>query len=228
MRVLVVEDQVELAEQIQTSLRQQNFAVDIAHDGEDGHYLGEVEPYDAVVLDLGLPNMNGSEILAAWRAKEIKVPVLVLTARSSWTDKVESFDIGADDYLTKPFQMEELIARLKALIRRSSGFASPLLVCGNVTVDTSGGIVKNNGKVVELTAYEYKLLCYFIHNPNKVLSRSKLIEHIYEQDFDPDSNTVEVFVARLRKKLDVDYITTVRGLGYRLDPPEGTLVNQPS
>ncbi len=217
MRILVVEDEESLANQVAEALRQESYAVDMAHDGEEGHYLGDVEPYDLIVLDIGLPVMNGIEVLKKWRADKRMMPVLILTARDSWTEKVDGFDAGADDYLTKPFHMAELKARARALIRRSSGLASTELSCGEVVLDTSSGLVKVAGKTVDLTSFEYKLLSYFLHHPDKVLSKSELVEHIYEQDFDPDSNTVEVFVGRLRKKLNTPMIKTVRGLGYRLE-----------
>ena len=200
MRVLIVEDEPNLGRQLRATLEGAGYAVDLATDGEDGHFLGSTETYDAIVLDLGLP-------------------VLVLTARDSWSDKVAGLDAGADDYLAKPFQTEELIARLRALIRRASGNASSELIAGDVRLDTRSGKVTLAGEPVKLTAQEYKLLSYLLHHKGKVVSRTELIEHIYDQDFDRDSNTIEVFVTRIRKKLGPDVITTIRGLGYSLDEP---------
>lgn len=219
MRLLVAEDDTALSGQLRSALRAVNFAVDIAANGEDAQHLGEVEDYDAVILDLGLPEKNGVEVLKNWRRLGRTMPVLILTARDGWSEKVAGFDAGADDYLTKPFHTEELIARLRALIRRSVGQSSSILRCGEIALDSAAGTVSVDGRTIDLTAYEYKLLSYLMHHPNRVHTRSQLIEHIYEQEVDPDSNTVEVFVARLRKKLGVNYIATVRGLGYRLDPP---------
>jgi two-component system OmpR family response regulator len=218
MRALVVEDDPDLIRQLSETLRTEGYAVDQATDGEEAMYLGEVEPYDIVVLDLGLPVMDGVSVLKSWRAKGRTMPVLILTARGQWSEKVSGFDAGADDYLTKPFQMEELLARIRALIRRAAGHASPVLRCGPVEVDTNSANVTVNGESIKLTGHEYKLLSYMIHHMNKIVSRTELTEHIYDQDFDRDSNTIEVFVGRLRKKLGVDVIKTVRGLGYRMEP----------
>jgi two-component system, OmpR family, response regulator len=217
VRVLIVEDDENLADQIRQSLQDADYAVDVANDGEDGHFLGDTEPYDAVILDLGLPIMDGRTILKKWRADGRKMPVMLLTARDSWTDKVEGLDAGADDYLTKPFIVEELLARLRALIRRSAGQTSPQLECGPVLLDTRSGKVTVSGRAVKLTAQEFKLLSYLMHHDGKVISRTELTEHIYDQDFDRDSNTIEVFVNRIRKKLDANIIQTVRGLGYQLE-----------
>ena len=216
MRVLVVDDEVELAEAVARGLRREGYAVDLATDGEDGHYLGSTENYDAVILDLGLPEIDGLTVLDRWRKEARKMPVLVLTARDSWSDKVAGLDAGADDYLAKPFQTEELIARLRALIRRSSGNASSELVAGDIRLDTRSGKVTKSGEPVKLTAQEYKLLSYLMHHKGKVISRTELTEHLYDQDFDRDSNTIEVFVGRLRKKLPEEVIQTVRGLGYQI------------
>jgi len=221
VRILVVEDDETLAEQIQQSLLDAGYAVDVTSDGEDGHFLGDTEPYDAVILDLGLPIMDGRSVLKKWRADGREMPVMVLTARDSWTDKVEGLDAGADDYLTKPFIVEELLARLRALIRRAAGQASPQLECGPVLLDTRNGRVTVSGRAIKLTAQEFKLLSYLMHHNGKVVSRTELTEHIYDQDFDRDSNTIEVFVNRIRKKMDVQIIHTVRGLGYRLEWTEG-------
>jgi len=220
MRVLIVEDEPNLGRQLRSTLEGAGYAVDLATDGEDGHYLGSTEEYDAVVLDLGLPEIDGLTILDRWRREGKKMPVLILTARDSWSDKVAGLDAGADDYLAKPFQTEELIARLRALIRRSSGHASAELTAGDIRLDTRSGKVSKAGEPVKLTAQEYKLLSYLMHHKGKVVSRTELIEHIYDQDFDRDSNTIEVFVTRIRKKLGADVITTIRGLGYSLEDPE--------
>ncbi len=218
MRILVVEDDPDLRRQLVDTLRADGYAVDKAADGEEAEYLGEVEPYDAIVLDLGLPIKDGVSVLKQWRSNGLNVPVLILTARDQWSEKVAGFDAGADDYLTKPFQMEELQARIKALIRRAAGHASPIIECGPVRVDTGAATVSVNDQAVTLTGHEYKLLSYLIHHANTIVSRTELTEHIYDQDFDRDSNTIEVFVGRLRKKLGVDVIKTVRGLGYRMEP----------
>jgi two-component system OmpR family response regulator len=221
MRILIVEDEPTLGPQLKVSLEQAGYAVDLATDGEDGHFLGSTENYDAAILDLGLPEVDGLTVLDRWRREKRNFPVLVLTARDSWSDKVAGLDAGADDYLTKPFQSEELIARLRALIRRASGNASSELVAGDVRLDTRSGRVTLAGQAVKMTAQEYKLLSYLLHHKGKVVSRTELIEHIYDQDFDRDSNTIEVFVTRIRKKLGADIITTIRGLGYQLDDPQG-------
>jgi two-component system OmpR family response regulator len=221
MRVLIVEDEPNLGRQLRATLEGAGYAVDLATDGEDGHYLGSTESYDAIILDLGLPEIDGLTVLDRWRKEGMVVPVLVLTARDSWSDKVAGLDAGADDYLAKPFQTEELIARLRALIRRASGNASSELIAGDVRLDTRSGKVTLAGEPVKLTAQEYKLLSYLMHHKGKVVSRTELIEHIYDQDFDRDSNTIEVFVTRIRKKLGPDVITTIRGLGYSLEDPDG-------
>jgi two-component system OmpR family response regulator len=217
MRILIVEDEPSLARQLRQTLEAAGYAVDSAEDGEEGQFLGETESYDAVILDLGLPEVDGLTVLDRWRKAGHKMPVLVLTARDSWSDKVAGLDAGADDYLAKPFQSEELIARLRALIRRASGNASSELVAGDVRLDSRSGRVTLAGEPVKLTAQEYKLLSYLMHHKGKVVSRTELIEHIYDQDFDRDSNTIEVFITRIRKKLGADLITTIRGLGYSLE-----------
>lgn len=221
MRVLVVEDEEDLAAQLQESLVDAGYAVDVAHDGEEGHYLGAHEPYDAVVLDLGLPVMDGITVLERWRRDGCMMPVLILTARDRWSEKVAGFDAGADDYVAKPFHMEEVLARLRALVRRAAGHASAEFACGPVHLDTRSAKVSVDGQPVKLTAQEYRLLAYLMHHQDKIVSRTELTEHLYDQDFDRDSNTIEVFVGRLRKKLGVDVIQTARGLGYRLAPPGG-------
>ncbi|MGF1605349.1 MAG: response regulator [Rhodothalassiaceae bacterium] len=217
MRVLLVEDDPDLQRQLKTALADAGYAVDVAPDGEEGHFLGETEPYDAVVLDLGLPVLDGISVLERWRQENIKAPVLILTARDSWSEKVAGLDAGADDYLTKPFKVEELLARLRALIRRSAGQASSEFVVGPVRLDARNGKVWVDGEPVRLTAQEFKLLSYMMHHQGEVVSRTELTEHIYDQDFDRDSNTIEVFVNRIRKKIAVPIIHTVRGLGYRLE-----------
>ena len=219
MRVLIVEDDPVLSQQLVETLSRAGDAVDRAGDGEEGYFLGDTEPYDAVVLDLGLPRLDGITVLKRWRAGGRTMPVLILTARGSWPEKVQGIDAGADDYLAKPFQMEELLARLRALIRRAHGHTTTELMCDSVTLDTRSGKVTVKGNPVDLSAHEYRVLRYLMHHKGQVVSRSELIEHIYAQDFDRDSNTIEVFVARLRRKLGVNVIRTVRGLGYRLEAP---------
>ncbi|MDH3235190.1 MAG: response regulator transcription factor [Alphaproteobacteria bacterium] len=219
MRVLIAEDDPDLARQLTKALSEAGYTVDHAPDGEEAHFLGGTEPYDAIVLDLGLPVVDGVTVLRRWREESKDTPVLILTARDQWSEKVAGFDAGADDYVTKPFHMEEVIARLRALIRRAAGQASPEMICGPLRVDTRSGRAAVDGNPVKLTANEFKVLAYLMHHQGKVVSRTELTEHIYQQDFDRDSNTIEVFVGRLRKKLDIDLIQTVRGLGYRLEPP---------
>ncbi len=219
MRVLIIEDDQALAAQLEASLREAGYVTDVAHDGEEGHFLGDSEPYDAVILDLGLPIMDGAHVLKKWRGDGRDMPVLILTARDGWTDRVDGLDAGADDYLVKPFIMEELLARLRALIRRSAGHAAPTIAVGDVVLDTRTSRVTVDGLPIKLTAQEFKLLSYLMHHEGKVISRTELTEHIYDQDFDRDSNTIEVFVNRVRKKLGTSLIHTVRGLGYRLDAP---------
>ncbi|MGA3302781.1 MAG: response regulator transcription factor [Methylovirgula sp.] len=219
MRLLVVEDDKDLNRQIATALTQAGYAVDRAFDGEEGGFLGETESYDAVILDLGLPKKDGIAVLADWRKAGRVMPVLVLTARDRWHEKVQGFDVGADDYVAKPFHIEELLARLRALVRRATGHASNDLVCGPVRLDTKAGQVTVDGTLIKLTSHEYRLLAYLMHHTGRIVSRSELVEHLYDQDFDRDSNTIEVFVGRLRKKLGIDIIQTMRGLGYIVAPP---------
>mgnify|MGYP001019948145 FL=1 len=214
MRLLVVEDDKDLNRQIVTALENAGYAVDKAFDGEEGLYLGETEPYDAVILDLGLPKVDGVAVLQGWRRAGKTMPVLILTARDRWSDKVGGIDAGADDYVTKPFHVEELLARVRALLRRAAGHATSELVCGPVRLDTRASRVVVDGNPVKLTSHEYRLLAYLMHHQGRVVSRTELVEHLYDQDFDRDSNTIEVFVGRLRKKLGVEVIETVRGLGY--------------
>lgn len=216
MRLLVVEDDPNLQKQIQEALDDAGYIVDAAKDGEEGHYLGDTEPYDAIILDLGLPKIDGLTVLEKWRNSKKRFPVLILTARDRWSEKVSGFDAGADDYLTKPFQMEELLARLRALIRRSAGHATSDIEFGPLKLETKSNRVYVDGKKLKLTSHEYKIIEYFLHHQDKVISRTELTEHIYDQDFDRDSNTIEVFIGRLRKKLGLNIIKTERGYGYRL------------
>lgn len=220
MRLLLVEDDPDLSRQMKAVLEEGGYVVDASFDGEDGHFLGETESYDAIILDLGLPIMDGLSVLRKWREAGIKIPVLILTARDGWSEKVAGLDAGADDYVTKPFTVEEVLARVRALIRRSAGQASPELKCGSVTLNTNTSRVSVAGMPIRMTAQEYKLLAYMMHYPEKIISRTELTEHLYDQDFDRDSNTIEVFVTRVRKKLGVNIINTVRGLGYQLVEPE--------
>jgi two-component system OmpR family response regulator len=225
LRVLVVEDEALLSRQLANVLGQAGYAVDCAADGERADFLGRTEHYDAVVLDLGLPKVDGLTVLRRWREAGLAVPVLVLTARASWHEKVQGIDGGADDYLAKPFRMEEVLARLRALIRRATGHAQPQLQCGPVALDPRLATVTVDGVPVKLTSHEFRVLSYLMHHQGRVVSQSELTEHIYSQNFDRESNTVEVFIARLRRKLGATFIETVRGLGYRIVPsgdPRGT------
>ena len=217
MRVLLVEDEAVLAGQVQRALESEGRVVDVARDGEEGAFLGSTEPYDAIVLDLGLPKKDGNAVLRDWRESGIKAPVLVLTARNSWRDKVAGLDAGADDYLTKPFQMDELLARLRALIRRSAGDPNPVFKAGDLEFDTRSGRVTLAGEPVQLTAQETNVLGYLILNKDRVVSRTELSEHVYGYDTERDSNTIEVFIGRLRKKLGAKVIVTIRGRGYQFD-----------
>ncbi|MCD6032761.1 MAG: DNA-binding two-component response regulator [Thermomicrobiales bacterium] len=219
MRLLVVEDDPELGSQLVERLTSEGYAVDLATDGEEAGFLGETEPFDAVVLDLGLPKVDGLTVLRGWRRAGVAMPVIILTARGSWSEKVQGIDAGADDYLAKPFRVEELLARIRALIRRAKGHASAEITCGDVILDTRTSRVTVDGRLIDLTAHEYRVLAYLMHRKGQVVSRTELTEHIYAQDFDRDSNTIEVFIGRLRRKLGVDIIKTVRGLGYRLEAP---------
>ncbi len=216
MRILVVEDEPTLREQLMQAIAAAGHTVEGAADGREAHYLGDVEAFDAVVLDLGLPVQDGLSVLRRWRAAGRNMPVLVLTARGSWQEKVEGMDAGADDYLAKPFHMEELLARLRALLRRGGEHASAEWRCGPIWLDTRQARVLVDGQPLLLTSHEFKLLSLLMQRKGEVLSRTELSEHIYAQDSDRDSNTIEVFVARLRKKLPEGSIETVRGLGYRL------------
>ncbi|WP_300554269.1 response regulator transcription factor [Maricaulis sp.] len=219
MRALIVEDDSDLSRQLGRALEDSGYAVDVALDGEDGHFLGDTEPYDVVVLDLGLPKLDGVTVLERWRSDGRDFPVLILTARDRWSEKVAGFDAGADDYLTKPFHTEELLARLRALTRRAAGHSSSTIECGGLSIDTRGARVFIEGAPVKVTSHEFRMLSYLAHHQDRVISRTELVEHIYDQDFDRDSNTIEVFVGRLRKKIGSDRIETVRGLGYRLVDP---------
>jgi two-component system OmpR family response regulator len=220
MRILVVEDDPDLNRQLVQALTDAGYAVDKAMDGEEGHFLGDTEPYDAVILDLGLPILDGVSVLEKWRRAGKKMPVLILTARDRWSDKVAGFDAGADDYVAKPFHMEEVLARIRALVRRSAGHATSEITCGPLLLDTKSARVTVNGMAVKLTSLEFRLLAYLMMHKGKVISRTELVEHLYDQDFDRDSNTIEVFVGRLRKKLGVDVLHTIRGMGYCVQEPE--------
>lgn len=219
MRILLVEDEQQLREQLSRALTEAGYAVDAAADGEEAIFMGREYPYDLAVIDLGLPKVDGIDVVKTLRKLERDFPVLILTARGHWQDKVNGLESGADDYLVKPFHVPELLARLNALLRRRGGAATPVMVRGPIEVDTLAKTVKVNDELVTLTAYEYKVLEYLLVNPGKVVSKTELTDHIYDQDFDRDSNVIEVFVGRLRKKLDPDSsykpIETIRGQGYR-------------
>ncbi len=216
MKILLVEDDALLAGEIARALRQENFAVDVAANGEDGHHLGDTEAYDAAVLDLGLPKMPGTRVLQAWRDSGRSLPVLILTARDGWTEKVEGFKAGADDYLTKPFRIEELIMRLRALVRRSAGHAAPEIVCGALSFDTPTGVFELDGLPLKLTALEWRVLQSLMLRKETVFDRGELMEKVYEGDAGADSNSLEVIIARLRRKIGHAMIETVRGRGYKL------------
>lgn len=220
MRILVVEDDQDLNRQLADALGEAGYVVDQAFDGEEGHFLGDTEPYDAVILDIGLPQMDGLTVLEKWREENRKMPVLLLTARDRWSDKVSGIDAGADDYVAKPFHIEEVLARVRALIRRAAGHASSEIVCGPLRLDTRASKATIDGTTLKLTSHEFRLLAYLMHHTGEVVSRTELVEHLYDQDFDRDSNTIEVFVGRLRKKMGVDMIETVRGMGYRMKETE--------
>jgi two-component system OmpR family response regulator len=216
VRVLVAEDERALAEQLVSVLGASGYVVDAAADGHHADVLARTETYDAILLDLGLPGLDGLTLVRNWRESGLAVPVLVLTARGSWSERVLGIDSGADDYLPKPYRIEEVLARLRALIRRAHGHAQPELRCGELALDPRRARVTLRGADVTLTSHEYRMLAYLMHNPGRVVSRHELTEHLYAQDRDRDSNTLEVFVARLRRKLGASVIETVRGLGYRL------------
>jgi two-component system response regulator PhoP len=223
MRILLVEDEAPLRETLAARLKRDGFAVDAASDGEEGLYLGREVPFDLAIIDLGLPKMSGMDLVKALREEGQRYPILILTARSSWQDKVEGLKHGADDYMIKPFHVEELLARINALVRRASGWSRPILACGPMRLDTTAQTVTVNGKPVDLTSYEYKVLEYLMMHAGELVSKADLTEHIYQQDFDRDSNVLEVFIGRLRRKLDPDGeikpIETVRGRGYRFAIP---------
>ena len=216
MRVLVVEDEAAISGQLATALGRAGYAVDCAADGERADFLGQTERYDAVVLDLGLPGIDGLTLLRRWRDAGLSMPVLILTARGSWHEKVQGIDGGADDYVAKPFRIEEVLARLRALIRRASGQLQPALRCGPLALDPRLAQVTIDDVPVKVTGHEYRVLSYLMHHRGRVVSQAELTEHIYAQGFDRDSNTVEVFIARLRRKVGASVIETVRGLGYRI------------
>jgi len=220
MRILVIEDNHEVARQVKETLEQERYIVEVTHDGVEGWFLGDTEPYDAVILDLGLPKIDGLSVLQRWRQASNKVPVLVLTSRNTWREKVAGLRTGADDYLAKPFQLEEMLARVEALIRRASNHASPILTCGPVQLDPVSARVTMNGQPVSLTALEYRALQYLLQKEGKVVSKSELSEHIYAQDLERDSNVIEVLINRLRGKLDPALIETRRGLGYQFKETE--------
>lgn len=221
MRILLVEDEPRLVEALKTVLLKNQYAVDVATNGRDGLFQGREYPYDVAIIDLGLPEINGIDIIKQLRAEGKTFPIIILTARSNWQQKVEGLEAGADDYLVKPFINEELLARLNALVRRSAGNASPLIHAGSISIDTAKKLACVNEQTVELTSYEYNTLEYLILNKDKVISKTELTEHLYDQDYDRDSNVIEVFIGRLRKKIDptgeLKPILTIRGQGYRLN-----------
>jgi len=219
MRILLIEDDVELSKQVRKMLHNAQFVVDVAYDGLDGLHLGNTEPYDVVILDLGLPELDGLDVLMQWRQAEREMPVLILTARQTWREKVTGLQAGADDYLAKPFAMEELLARVEALIRRSSGHPSSLFKCGELSVDTNTARVILTDMPIELTALEFRTLAYLMQHKHRIISKTELTEHIYGQDFERDSNVIEVLINHLRKKLGTLYIKTRRGLGYQMTEP---------
>lgn len=217
MKILVVEDEPRLGEQIIETLENTGWIPELSQDGIDALYRATSEEWDAIVLDLGLPKLDGLTVLKSIRDENINTPVIILSARDTLTQRVEGLNAGADDYLTKPFEMIELIARIRSQLRRASGNASPIMQIGDLSLDTRSSKVMWQGQAMSLTALEYKVVAYFMHNPEKVISRTELVEHIYKQDFDRDSNTIEVFIGRIRKKIAPKVIKTVRGLGYRLN-----------
>ncbi len=219
MRALVIEDDIDVARQIADTLRQAMYVVDVAHDGEEGQFLGDTESYDVVLLDIGLPKRDGLSVLQQWRRTGRDMPVLILTARDTWREKVAGLRAGADDYLAKPFELEEMLARVEALIRRSAGHASPVIEAGPLALDISAARLTVAGRPVELTALEFRTLAHLMQNMERIVSKTELTEHLYEQDFDRDSNVIEVLINRLRKKVGTELIKTHRGLGYQLLVP---------
>ncbi|MCI1710066.1 MAG: response regulator transcription factor [Chiayiivirga sp.] len=219
MRILVAEDDESIGGRVRAALGEAGFAVDLATDGRQAEFLGQTEVFDLAVLDLGLPGMDGISVLHRWREAGQRFPVIVLTARSRWHDKLAGFDAGADDYLTKPFQMEELVVRVRALIRRATGHASPVLHCGPLEFDTHAARFSVGGEALALTSQEFRILAYLIHHSGKLVTRAELGEHVYEGGYDPDSNVLDVLIGRIRRKLGLDLIRTVRGQGFRLAAP---------
>ncbi|CAK4068168.1 response regulator transcription factor [Vibrio sp. MarTm2] len=217
MKILVVEDEPRLGEQIVEALEQNGWTPELSTDGIDALYRATSEDWEAIVLDLGLPKLDGLTVLKSIRDENINTPIIILSARDTLTQRVEGLNAGADDYQTKPFEMVELIARIRAQLRRASGNASPVIQNGNLSLDTRTSKVMWQGQAISLTALEFKVVAYFMHHPEKVISRTELVEHIYKQDFDRDSNTIEVFIGRIRKKIAPKVIKTVRGLGYQLN-----------
>lgn len=218
MRILIVEDEPLLSQQLAEAADAAGYVVDCATDGERADFLARTESYDAIVLDLGLPRIDGLTLLRTWRGDNVVTPVLILTARSNWHEKVEGIDSGADDYVVKPFRMEEVLARLRALIRRASGHARSVLTCGPLTLDPRNATVARDGETLRLTSHEFRVLSYLMHHQDRVVSGGELVEHLYSHDDDRDSNTIEVFIARLRRKCGASVIQTVRGMGYRVAP----------
>jgi two-component system OmpR family response regulator len=216
MRILLAEDDDAIGERVRTALAEAGYAVDRVADGAQAEFLGQTEAFDLAVLDLGLPGLDGISVLHRWREAGQRFPVIVLTARARWHDKLAGFDAGADDYLTKPFQMEELVIRVRALIRRATGHASPLLRCGALELDTHGAKFTFGGESLSLTSQEFRILAYLIHHPDKLITRAELGEHVYEGGYDPDSNVIDVLIGRIRRKLGAELIHTVRGQGFRL------------
>ena len=222
MRVLLVEDDVDLSRQLKTALTDAGYAVDHAPDGEEAWFLGDTEPYDVVVLDLGLPGMSGIAVLESWRAAGVTMPVLILTARGEWADKVAGFRAGADDYAVKPFRLDEVVIRAQTLVRRAAGHAQPVIAAGALRLDSQLGVITRDGLALKLTAFEQRILSYLIHHKNRIVSRTELAEHLYDANADRDFKSIEVVIGRLRKKTGEGVIETRRGEGYVLrDAPAG-------
>lgn len=222
MKILVIEDDPRIGASLASALREAGFSVDLAADGAEGEFLGQTETYDAVVLDLGLPGMDGIAVLEAWRTAQRTMPVLILTAREEWSEKVRGFRAGADDYVTKPFRPEEVIIRLRSLIRRAAGHATSVIACGPLSLDTQMGLVSLDGLPLKLTGFEFQVLSYLMHHAGRVIARTEMSEHLYERDTERDFNSIEVIIGRLRRKIGADLIETVRGQGYRLTAPART------